>query len=87
MGLSKTFWAATAILGDRCSRVRRRYKLGGATTTSVFESSLAVDRLWTISLMDLIVPFLETMPCQSVPGNTHCNAVTAATYILKLPPT
>lgn len=38
LGLSKTFWAATSMAGARCSRVSRRYKLGGATTTSVLGS-------------------------------------------------
>ncbi len=36
-------------------------------TTSVFESSLAVERLWTISLMDLIVPFLQRLHSQCSP--------------------
>lgn len=38
LGLSKTFCAATSMLGARCSRVRRRYSDGGAMTTSVLGS-------------------------------------------------
>lgn len=60
--LSNTFWLQTSISLLRCSRTRSRKRPGGAMTTSVLGSRGAELRWCTISVIDLIVPFL----CSSV---------------------
>lgn len=55
-------------------------------TTSVLGSSLAEDKLWTMFLMDSMVPFLGVLACDSSCDHVVYGHIIDA-HILKLPPT
>ena len=79
LGLSKTFCAATSSPGLRCSRARRRYRAGGAMTTSVkcFVSNCSR----TVSWMSVYQTRRDLLHRDAINGRSSPTSSRAAGYV------